>query len=332
MAPKLSIIIPVFNAEDYLNKCLNSILNQTFDDFEVICVNDGSTDNSLEILTEYAKQDKRIKIIDQKNSGTATARKTGLDNSSGEFITFIDNDDWIEPDTYKLTLAKMTDDVDIVCFGANVPVDESLELSEQNLKIINSTKEYLTPKFKGEFPVDIRIFLSLTVFIWDKIFKNSIIKENKIDFLTTLTCSCDDANFLYKYLFVNNNIYFFNQCFYNYLQRSSSGMYSRVRKKTIEQLNDGCLSLYDVYEFLKSKNIHKKHAVLFLQLIYRHLYYDYSFCSEENYNKLFDFAFNVVSKMELGPVENDLLIKEIKKRNTPGCIAALKKVCKYELC
>mgnify|MGYP001052153526 CR=1 FL=1 len=99
--PKFSIIIPVFNVEVYLNQCLDSIVNQSFSDFEVICINDGSTDNSLDILNNYAKKDNRFKVFTQENQGQGTARNKALDLAQGQYVLFIDPDDWIESDTFK---------------------------------------------------------------------------------------------------------------------------------------------------------------------------------------------------------------------------------------
>lgn len=95
METKISVIIPVYNAEKYLAETLDSVLNQTFTDFEVIAVNDGSTDNSLNILNEYGNKDSRIKIFSNSNSGVSTARNTGIEKASGEYICFIDADDLI---------------------------------------------------------------------------------------------------------------------------------------------------------------------------------------------------------------------------------------------
>ena len=91
--PKVSVIIPVYNVEEYLRECLDSIINQTLKDLEIICINDGSTDNSLEILKEYASKDNRIKIIDKKNEGVAQARNKGIKSAKGGFVCFVDPDD-----------------------------------------------------------------------------------------------------------------------------------------------------------------------------------------------------------------------------------------------
>ena len=93
---KVSIILPVYNCETYLNRCLDSLLNQTFENIEIIAINDGSTDRSLEILDIYAKNDNRIKVINKKNTGVSDTRNIGLDESKGDYIVFVDSDDWIE--------------------------------------------------------------------------------------------------------------------------------------------------------------------------------------------------------------------------------------------
>ena len=105
--PKISVIIPVYNVEKYLSRCLDSIVNQTFSDLEIICVNDGSTDNSADILKKYAKQDKRIKVVNQKNGGLSAARNTGLKHISGQYVSFIDSDDWIDVDYYEYLVHTM---------------------------------------------------------------------------------------------------------------------------------------------------------------------------------------------------------------------------------
>ena len=111
-----SIIIPVYNVDKYIQACLDSVLGQTFSDWEVICVNDGSTDGSSAILEENAAKDNRIKVINQSNSGTATARNTGLRAAQGDYIFFLDSDDWLEPDSLEILAHKLHGE-DILCFS-----------------------------------------------------------------------------------------------------------------------------------------------------------------------------------------------------------------------
>lgn len=94
----ISIIIPVYNIEKYLSRCIESVLDQTYQNLEAIFVNDGSTDNSLKILEEYQKKDKRIKIINKENAGSGAARNDGIEQSKGEYLAFLDSDDWYEKD------------------------------------------------------------------------------------------------------------------------------------------------------------------------------------------------------------------------------------------
>ena len=95
--PLISVIIPVYNTEAYLERCLVSVLSNTYRDLEVICINDGSTDGSLEILNAFARQDERVTVIDKKNGGLSAARNDGLRRATGEWIAFIDSDDWTAP-------------------------------------------------------------------------------------------------------------------------------------------------------------------------------------------------------------------------------------------
>ena len=97
MQPKISVIIPVYNVEKYLPECLESILNQNFQDFEIICVDDGSTDRSLDILQEYKRKDDRFVILQQRHAGAGAARNHGIKLAEGKYIQFLDSDDYFEP-------------------------------------------------------------------------------------------------------------------------------------------------------------------------------------------------------------------------------------------
>ena len=101
MNPKVSIIVPIYNSEKYMNKCIESILNQTLTEIEIILVNDGSTDNSGKIIDNYAKKDNRIKVIHQQNSGPSVARNKGISTAKGKYIGFVDSDDYIESTMYE---------------------------------------------------------------------------------------------------------------------------------------------------------------------------------------------------------------------------------------
>ena len=111
-----SIIIPVYNVDKYIQACLDSVLGQTFSDWEAICVNDGSTDGSPALLEKNATKDERIKVINQSNAGTATARNTGIRAAQGDYVFFLDSDDWLEPDSLQILANKLRGE-DILCFS-----------------------------------------------------------------------------------------------------------------------------------------------------------------------------------------------------------------------
>lgn len=125
--PKISVIIPVYNTEKYLSRCLESIINQTYTDLEIICVNDGSTDNSAKILEEYAKKDKRIKVISQNNRGLSMARNVGLKHMSGQYVSFIDSDDWIDVEYYEYLMYQIKyNNADIAMSGMRIVHDRNI--------------------------------------------------------------------------------------------------------------------------------------------------------------------------------------------------------------
>lgn len=123
--PLLSIIIPVYNVENYLSTCLDTIMNQPGDNYEVICVNDGSTDSSLFILNSYRKIYPHLVVLDVANGGTAAARNKGLEVAKGKYLWFIDSDDWIEKDSIKKLTSQLGDDPDILCFNGKLYYEET---------------------------------------------------------------------------------------------------------------------------------------------------------------------------------------------------------------
>ena len=120
--PKLSVIVPVYNAEKFIHKCIDSIVNQSFNDWELIIIDDGSPDNSGEICDEYAKVDKRIRVIHKKNEGVSVARNIGIENATGEYVIFIDSDDYLEGDCFSL----------VKDAGSDLLVFESISYNSQN--------------------------------------------------------------------------------------------------------------------------------------------------------------------------------------------------------
>ena len=189
---KVSIIIPVYNAEKYLEKCLNSVIKQTLKDIEIICINDGSTDGSLNILQKYSEKDKRFIIIDQKNLGQSVARNKGLSVAKGEFIGFVDSDDWIGEDFYeKLYYAAIEYKADIAA-GNILRVHDNAEnkfyIKYDEIKIAKKTNK----KYKlAEIPEN--------CYIWNKIYNRK--KLEKVDLKFKEGILYEDIIFTHKVLF-----------------------------------------------------------------------------------------------------------------------------------
>ncbi len=171
--PVISILIPVYNVEKYLDKCLDSLISQTLTNIEIICVNDGSTDNSKQILESYQKKDSRVKVINKENGGLPSARNAGLDAAKGKYVGFVDSDDYVEINMFeKMVAAAEKDDSDIVVCGANI-FPESEEISKW-LRDCLSPRESYYEEFDSEI-----LFrrIDVSTFLWRTIIRKSLIDE-----------------------------------------------------------------------------------------------------------------------------------------------------------
>lgn len=169
--PKLSVVIPVYNVQEFLPRCLDSVINQTFNDMEIICVNDGSPDNCAEILEQYAKRDNRIKIITQENQGLSMARNNGMAIATGEYIGFIDSDDWVDINFYEELMRIATENnADVAMAGTKLIQSDGVIQETQINKPYCTTK--LSEKLK-RLPNGA---------VWNKIFKRDLLLKNKLEF------------------------------------------------------------------------------------------------------------------------------------------------------
>ncbi|MCL2144785.1 MAG: glycosyltransferase [Endomicrobia bacterium] len=182
---KVSVIIPVYNAEKYLKQCLDSVINQTFKDIEIICVNDGSADGSLEILKEYEKEDSRIKIIDQKNQGAGAARNNGLNAAKGQYVYFLDGDDFIELNALEILYEKTSSaKADIAMFPR-----KKFDTAAQKISIHNPFNKMQEGAVFSHKNTSADIFNIVTATIWDKFFRLAFIRDNDIRFMDLETCN-----------------------------------------------------------------------------------------------------------------------------------------------
>lgn len=173
---KVSVILPVYNTEQYIGQTLECMLNQTLQEIEVICVDDGSTDNSLEIMNEYAKKDSRVKVICQQNAGAGAARNNGMREAKGKYLSFLDADDFFEPDMLELAYNKaVAERSDVVVFNSNQYFEET-----DSYKNINWTirKEALPPYSPmTHFAFTDNVFKVFVGWAWDKLFDAEFVKK-----------------------------------------------------------------------------------------------------------------------------------------------------------
>lgn len=209
--PLLSVIIPIYKAERYLRRCLESVLSQSYTNIEVFCVDDGSPDHSAEILEEYAARDKRLKIIHQSNQGQSAARMAGLRNCSGEWVTMVDSDDYLEPDIYRKAVAAIGDDIDVVWFNARV-VGEG--------RSVKGMTDYLRVNKTGKQPVTPRLVCTNSAVLWNKLWRRDIIVQNGIS-MPEKHIHEDDV-FYFNFMSLARNVNFLRDIGYNYVIHQGS--------------------------------------------------------------------------------------------------------------
>ena len=206
----VSVIVPVYNAEKYIRHCLDSICSQTYSDLEIVLVNDGSKDNSLSILQEYAEKDSRIHVIDQENRGVASARNTGLQNAHGEYILYVDADDWIEADMVERLLS-YTPKEDIVFCGS----DSANSDSDVKKVAAVETEEWDHDRQLLEFMKHKR----MTGMLWNKLIRRRLTEGISFNEKTGYG---EDAEFLWQVLKNSNSMLATNEILYHHILDSDS--------------------------------------------------------------------------------------------------------------
>lgn len=224
MQPLISVIIPVYNTQDYITRCLESVLNNTYRNLEVICVDDGSTDDSLKLLMEMAEKDPRVQCISQKNAGPSAARNRALDTATGDFIAFVDSDDWVSPFYFeKLLKAQAACDAHVICCGHTKTGHYSNPI------------EQVEPEQKAAVPVTVPEALenvTIRCLIWGKLYQRDLLenlrfKEHLIlgeDAIFNVSIYCGNPDI---------RIYYMDSALYYYFQRDDSIFHSLPSRECI---------------------------------------------------------------------------------------------------
>ena len=246
--PQISIIIPIYNTERYLSDCLDSVINQTIQDIEIICVNDGSTDNSAQIIEEYALKDNRIKVLHKENGGQTSSRRAGLELATGEYIGFVDSDDWIDSDMYEkmLSIAEQYQ-TDIVSSGYYIEgnyttrhldsVEPGFYTASNIQKLRNNTIYNLQNREIG-----------LRGSMCCKLFKRDILQET-IKMVPESIFNSEDKMCIVTYILYCNSAYVMPEAFYHWVIHQGS-MSRRADENYLVNVNE-------VYKYLISLYSHK---------------------------------------------------------------------------
>jgi len=232
----ISIVVPIYNVEKYLDKCIDSITNQTYKNLEILLIDDGSTDDCPKICDKWAKKDSRIKVYHKKNGGLSDARNYGIERAKGKYIGFIDSDDWVELDMYEnLYREIVNNEVDIVICGRFIEYENSYTIEQKaNEKVIMDKKEAL---------IKLNSFAGFDMAAWDKLYKKSLFNDIEFPFGK----KCEDAYIAYKLFEKCKKIEYYPQCYYHYLQRK----YSISKSNTLNM--DFIYAAKEQLEFFKNK-------------------------------------------------------------------------------
>ena len=220
---KVSVIVPVYNGAGKIERCLDSLIAQTYENIEIIVIDDGSVDASPEICDNYARKDKRIKVIHQKNGGVSSARNNGIQNSSGDYIMFLDGDDALDNNAAQTCVNETESGKwDIVTFGYHMYLESKSGTKKQNDVVYEKNEFENKEEIKNSF-IDCckkRIF----DFVTDKIIRASIIRDNNLKFKSEFNIGGEDAVFIMGLLPFVSNIKVTNYAFYQYYRRENESM------------------------------------------------------------------------------------------------------------
>lgn len=240
---KVSIIVPAYNVEKYLSKCLESLINQTLHEIEIILINDGSTDRTSLICDDYSINDKRIKVIHQENGGLSNARNKGIEASCGEFIMFVDSDDWIDTTTcekvYNMAIENRVDSV-IFCsiseFGKS-----SVNKDVFNENIIRFDKiEVFNQLFKGMIGLEKDKLknperIDRLIPAWGKLYSSNIIKENNIKFIDLSKIPSECQLFNIEYFYYSENTIYIKEHLYHYRRDNNTSLTKAYKNGLLEK-------------------------------------------------------------------------------------------------
>lgn len=251
--PLISVIVPVYNTEQYLRRCLDSIADQTYKNLEIICIDDGSVDASGAILDEYAAKDARFKVIHKPNGGQAAARNDALDIATGDYIANVDSDDYLELHAYETVARHLADDIDMVWIGNHVVCD-----FDDNFKA--SQERFYKIPYEGKRKLPYASLSKMSGAVWNKIIRRDLLEKYQIRYPEGVIF--EDLCYFAQASAIINNVYFLPDKLYFYLQREDSTM-GQARTKESSKSRDVLKIITPMCEFYSKWDLFKSHRALF---------------------------------------------------------------------
>lgn len=323
MLPKISVIIPVYNVEKYLNRCIESILSQSLQDFEIILINDGSTDSSPEICNNYAKKDNRIKVIHKKNSRVAAARNDGMKVAKGEYISFVDSDDWIESNMYKIMYEKAKElEVDIIMCDYMKRGKNTIYTVSQPINGGFYNKERIEEELYPNLIMFEKIEFPATISNCTCLFKNDFIKRNNLYYDERIHY-CEDSIFGSIAMYNANKFYYLKDNYlYNYFYNSNSTTTTYNKNKWDAYL----LINNELEKYFKNKDYDFSR-----QIKINMLYFTLNMLSEigranYSFNEKRKFCSNIMNNKKVKNIFKDFNMPRVNKGLT-----LVSNLCKYRL-
>ena len=264
----ISVIIPVYNIEDYLYVCINSILKQTYHDFEIICINDASNDSSLEILEYFAKKDSRIKIIiNDSNHGPGYSRNKGLEVAQGKYVSFLDGDDWFSLDAFEILIKRIEqDNLDVLLFKNIVYYDETQNLGFEKYYDMDFMNNFENQVF-NHWDLDKTKLFDISNAPWNKLYLKSFLDDNNIRFPNENLIH-EDNPFFYKMITSAEKVAICNKYLYTRRRRHDSIMtLNNERLFDVMDISYKILDLFfedaELYEYYKKEVLKYIFEVMF---------------------------------------------------------------------
>ena len=223
---RISIIVPIYNSEKYLKRCIDSLVNQSMKEIEIILVNDGSTDGSLKLIEDYAMKDSRIRIINKNNGGVSTARNAGIEIATGKYISFVDSDDWCEINMFEKMYEPAKEmELDFINIGYSMDNKKGISILKNpgNKYLVSTNLEEIAAALT-ELPLGYSVM---------KLYKSDLISKNKIRFKANIALG-EDAIFVQDYVYHINSIAIIDSCSYHYVRCNNESLSTKYTNNISE--------------------------------------------------------------------------------------------------